>query len=98
MHLGMSGRFIVRRAARTRDPGDFHDEAGGESAHDHVVFHLANGARVTYNDVRRFGFMDLVPRAELDARRISRTWASSRSATNSPARRSPTCSPARGRR
>jgi formamidopyrimidine-DNA glycosylase len=30
-------------------------------AHDHVVLHLSNGAVVTYNDVRRFGFMDLVP-------------------------------------
>jgi len=26
---------------------------------------MGSGARITYNDVRRFGFMDLVPRAEL---------------------------------
>src|SRR5215208_3284825 len=56
MHLGMSARF----------PGEFHAAAGGESAHDHVVFHLSNGARITYNDARRFGLMDLVPRAEID--------------------------------
>jgi formamidopyrimidine-DNA glycosylase len=67
MHLGMSGRFLVTQGGRTRVPGEFHAEAGGESAHDHVVFHLSNRARITYNDARRFGLMDLVPRAELDS-------------------------------
>jgi formamidopyrimidine-DNA glycosylase len=67
MHLGMSGRFLVRQGGRTRVPGEFHAEAGGERAHDHVVFHLSNGARITYNDARRFGLMDLVPRAELES-------------------------------
>ena len=64
MHLGMSGRFLVGRdgtAPRCRARST--TEHGGESAHDHVVFHLSNGATVTYNDARRFGFMDLVPRA-----------------------------------
>ncbi|MDQ4135208.1 MAG: bifunctional DNA-formamidopyrimidine glycosylase/DNA-(apurinic or apyrimidinic site) lyase [Pseudomonadota bacterium] len=65
MHLGMSGRFLVTQGAGTTMPGEFHHRHGGESAHDHVVFHLSNGARVTYNDARRFGFMDLVPRAGL---------------------------------
>ena len=66
MHLGMSGRFLVTQGGRTRVPGEFHAVAGGESAHDHVVFYLSNGARVTYNDARRFGLMDLVPRSELE--------------------------------
>jgi formamidopyrimidine-DNA glycosylase len=63
MHLGMSGRFLVERADRAASaPGTFYHGAGeGVRAHDHVVFHLSNGARITYNDVRRFGFMDLVP-------------------------------------
>ena len=29
------------------------------------MLHFSNGAVVTYNDARRFGFMDLVPRQEL---------------------------------
>jgi formamidopyrimidine-DNA glycosylase len=69
MHLGMTGRFLVTRQGATRVPGEFHHEAGGTSAHDHVVFHLSNGARVTYNDARRFGLMDLVPRPDLEASR-----------------------------
>jgi formamidopyrimidine-DNA glycosylase len=67
MHLGMSGRFLVGRDGGAAMPGEFQHEAGGASAHDHVVFHLSNGARVTYNDARRFGLMDLVPRAELES-------------------------------
>ena len=69
MHLGMSGRFLITRDGTTEAPGEFHHEPGGERAHDHVVFRLSNGATVTYNYVRRFGFMDLVPRNELPASR-----------------------------
>lgn len=66
MHLGMSGRFLVDQGGKSGMPGEFHHAHGGLSAHDHVVFHLSNGARVTYNDARRFGFMDLVPRSSLE--------------------------------
>jgi formamidopyrimidine-DNA glycosylase len=66
MHLGMSGRFIVTDpAGKSRAPGEFHYEEGRDRTHDHVVFHLSNGATVTYNDTRRFGVMDLVSRGGL---------------------------------
>lgn len=55
MHLGMSGRFTVNNAATA----DFHHDPGTDPKHDHVVFHMQNGATVTYNDPRRFGFMEL---------------------------------------
>ncbi len=66
MHLGMSGRFLIREGTGPAfAPGEFHIEAGGSAKHDHVIFTMEGGATVTYNDARRFGFMDLVPRAEL---------------------------------
>jgi formamidopyrimidine-DNA glycosylase len=66
MHLGMSGRFIVELGdGRAREPGEFQNTVTRHLKHDHVVFHLGNGARITYNDVRRFGFMDLVASAGL---------------------------------
>ena len=65
MHLGMSGRFIVEDARGTHAPGEFSQEINRLAAHDHAVFHLSNGVRVTYNDTRRFGFMMLIPRGEL---------------------------------
>ncbi len=66
MHLGMSGRFIVTDpSGKSREPGDFYYDEDRDTTHDHVVFHLSNGATVTYNDTRRFGVMDLTPRATL---------------------------------
>jgi formamidopyrimidine-DNA glycosylase len=35
--------------------------------HEHIVFHLADGTIVRYADTRRFGYMDLIPSAELEA-------------------------------
>ena len=58
-HLGMSGSFRIE-AAETTTPGAFHHERSKDPKHDHVVLHLDNGRIVTYNDPRRFGFMDLV--------------------------------------
>jgi len=66
-HLGMSGSFRVENKGKSRTPGEFHLERSTATAHDHVVFHLSNGTTVTYNDPRRFGFMDLIPRADLAA-------------------------------
>jgi len=58
-HLGMSGSFRVD-AAKAITPGAFHHERSKDPKHDHVVLELDNGNVVTYNDPRRFGFMDLV--------------------------------------
>ncbi len=68
MHLGMTGRFIVEAAgAEPHEPGEFHSGLKRHPAHDHVVFDLGERGRITYNDVRRFGFMDLVPQEQLHA-------------------------------
>src|SRR4051812_9733454 len=66
MHLGMSGSFRVVHGSDERGPGKFHHARGKLSAHDHVVFHMSNGAIVTFNDPRRFGYMKLVAREELN--------------------------------
>ena len=63
MHLGMSGSFRVGKDAK---PGVYYHKRSKSTAHDHVVFHLSNGATVTFNDPRRFGSMKLVPRAKLE--------------------------------
>jgi formamidopyrimidine-DNA glycosylase len=61
-HLGMSGSFRIEDAF----VGEFHHPRSKDVKHDHVVFHLDNGKVVTYNDPRRFGFMDLAGAGELD--------------------------------
>ena len=56
MHLGMSGDFRVEpRASIGHCAGP-----AMPRAHDHVVFEMSSGAVVTFNDVRRFGSMDLL--------------------------------------
>ncbi len=64
LHLGMSGSFRIDAAGA---PGEFHSPRAKNPAHDHVVFHFDSGARVTYNDPRRFGFMLLKHADALDA-------------------------------
>jgi formamidopyrimidine-DNA glycosylase len=59
-HLGMSGSFRVEKIA-VLTPGTFLRERTKDPKHDHVVLVLDNGWTVTYNDPRRFGFMDLAP-------------------------------------
>jgi len=66
MHLGMSGSFRVLRGGDEKRPGKYHHERSKLAAHDHVVFHMANGAIVTFNDPRRFGSMKIIARQELE--------------------------------
>jgi formamidopyrimidine-DNA glycosylase len=63
MHLGMSGSFRIGKDAV---PGKYYHERSKSAAHDHIVFHMSNGATVTFNDPRRFGSMKLVPRVKLE--------------------------------
>jgi formamidopyrimidine-DNA glycosylase len=65
MHLGMSGSFRVVHGSDEDAPGKFHHVRGKLIAHDHVVFHMSNGAIVTFNDPRRFGYMKLIAREQL---------------------------------
>ena len=59
IHLGMSGRMLVSGTML----GEFHHDHPAPQKHDHVVLTMDNGARVTFNDARRFGAMDLMTTA-----------------------------------
>lgn len=62
VHLGMSGRMIVSAPDGARDMlAQFHHLHPAPEKHDHVVIDTEAGARVTFNDARRFGAMDLCP-------------------------------------
>ena len=62
MHLGMSGRFRIEGGTL----GEFHRATSDDPAHDHVVFRMKGGVTVTYNDPRRFGFMEMWPTAKFE--------------------------------
>lgn len=56
LHLGMSGRIRIYKA----------DEDYVPEKHDHVVLRMQGGARVVFNDPRRFGMLYLVAVDEID--------------------------------
>lgn len=63
VHLGMSGRMLI-----SGDPlGRFAHTHPAAAKHDHVVINMHNGARITFNDPRRFGAMDLMATATAEA-------------------------------
>jgi formamidopyrimidine-DNA glycosylase len=78
MHLGMSGRFSISSRPPSAPPGgtvaeligQFAKDTGTVPAHDHIVFEMEGGVSITYNDPRRFGFMDIVGAGELDSHRL----------------------------
>jgi formamidopyrimidine-DNA glycosylase len=68
IHLGMSGRMLISGRA----PGLFAHERATPDRHDHVVIDTEAGARITFNDARRFGAMDLFPTGQEAAHRLLR--------------------------
>lgn len=55
IHLGMSGRMLISGQLQ----GEFHSNHPPLQKHDHVIFDMSGGARIAFNDARRFGAMDL---------------------------------------
>ncbi len=55
VHLGMSGRLVVRR-----------DDGAPAGRHEHVAFATDRGMELRFTDPRRFGMVDLVETARLD--------------------------------
>jgi len=66
MHLGMSGSFRVVQGDDGKTPGVFHHPRSENRTHDHVVFEMGNGAVISFNDPRRFGYMKIVARTDLE--------------------------------
>ena len=55
IHLGMTGKLIVKKAQSKLTL----------SKHDHVVFTLNNGNSLIFNDVRKFGMLDLIDQNQI---------------------------------
>jgi formamidopyrimidine-DNA glycosylase len=66
MHLGMSGSFRIEADGTGKVAGTYYHPRSERRAHDHVVFHMSSGADVVFNDPRRFGLMDLLPRRDME--------------------------------
>jgi formamidopyrimidine-DNA glycosylase len=62
-HLGMTGRFTIeaKTSCGGQTPGRFHNQVRKDAKHDHLVIETDRGRVITFNDARRFGYMDLIP-------------------------------------
>ena len=54
IHLGMSGRLKIIKNTSLRNK------------HDHLIFRFNNNYQLTYNDTRKFGFVDIVKSDEVN--------------------------------
>lgn len=66
IHLGMSGRLLIDGAQTAR----FEQAHSAPGKHDHVILTMDSGTRITFNDPRRFGAMDLMETATAEAHRL----------------------------
>ena len=62
VHLGMSGKMLIDGAGTV----DLVHERTAPDKHDHLIVTTDAGVRITYNDARRFGAMDLFSTSDLD--------------------------------
>ncbi len=69
IHLGMSGRMLISvpEGAGKDMLAQFHHLHPAPEKHDHVVLTTDAGARITFNDARRFGAMDLARTDQLES-------------------------------
>ena len=68
VHLGMTGKFFYIDENNTKYKTSFYYEMkeDKDKKHDRVIFYLQNNKKLIYNDVRKFGFIKLLNRSELD--------------------------------
>ena len=76
MHLGMSGRVLITESPKEKktqkEMGVFFHNLEPVGPHDHLILEFSDQMSLTYNDVRRFGAVDIVETDKL----FSHKWLS----------------------
>ena len=68
VHLGMTGKFFFINHKRTKYKTSFYYNINNDKdkKHDRVIFILSKNQKLIYNDIRKFGFIKLIKRNNLD--------------------------------
>jgi len=68
VHLGMTGKFFFIDRKRTKYKTSFYYDINKDkdNKHDRIIFNLSNNQKLIYNDVRKFGFIKIIRRANVD--------------------------------
>jgi len=72
IHLGMSGRMTISYPVNDAKDllANFNYKHPLPAKHDHVILDMQAGARISFNDARRFGAMDLIDTKNLFAHKL----------------------------
>ena len=71
-HLGMSGKFVIRKI---NDGVNGQENNTEFDKHDHVIFETKNSEYVIYNDPRRFGVMTICAETDLETHPLFKDMA-----------------------
>ncbi len=68
VHLGMTGKFFFVNQKKTKYKTSFYYDINDEKdkKHNHIIFVLSNNQKLIYNDIRKFGFIKIIKRVNLD--------------------------------
>ncbi len=68
VHLRMTGQLVFRHGGRVRAGGHpiKNGTVGLPNKFTHIIFHLKGGSALYFNDVRRFGFIWILPTEKLE--------------------------------
>ena len=68
VHLGMTGKFLFVDYKKTKFKTSFYYNINNkkDKKHDRIIFDLSNNQKLIYNDIRKFGFIKIIKRNNLD--------------------------------
>ena len=68
VHLGMTGKFFFINQKRKKYKTSFYYDLNEDKdkKHDRIIFDLSNNQKLIYNDIRKFGFIKLIQRVNLE--------------------------------
>ena len=68
VHLGMTGKFFFINQNNSKFKTSFYYNIQEEKdkKHDRVIFYLSKKQKLIYNDVRKFGFIKFLNKANVD--------------------------------
>ena len=64
-HLGMTGRFYIESKKKILKSSFYYNNLVKLKKHDHVIFIFNNSLKIIYNDIRKFGFLQIMKTSKL---------------------------------
>ena len=62
IHLGMTGKFfLINKKNNVRKTSFYYKINKNDEKHNHIIFLLIKNIKLIYNDIRKFGFIKIIP-------------------------------------